>query len=466
MNKLYETINYEKLWSPSGDVFADAGGYALKYLSERYPDKDILELIEYATDIYVNKWGGKLNSFFLNSTITQPAFKGDKKKTETKNYFLSLLNENYPNIDGVCRILGIKTKLFSAGRNNSILTGSGTFVNFHHHFEDGMMLSKEALIRLYFLPLATEMLTGRLCVVSSSNSVISELFSYDCCERNFANIAQNVSEGVLMNPSKNPSTAIFRFLDKILLKIGYNCTGFINLYYFTNFGASPDLQVYTLPFEAFDFYRETQKSENKDTWQNFVSAYYRKPSDLKKAEFDRESLTFNVLEKKGERVVEESEFKSWTNTIYQNLMNQKSILGFILKWSISNSFNINLVKCYLYNIIKMKKETIDKIMTLADFVVDNTKEADLKKVLTRLNGIKSSSLLRKFLLKIVEQNFHDGNSEPIITVQDYTEYLFPEDNFWKEIRDVLLIAIYQRLHEKAIKVEDLEIINEFEDDED
>ena len=197
-----------------------------------------------------------------------------------------------------------------------------------------------------------------------------------------------------------------------------------------------------------------------------MSAYYRKPSDLKKAEFDRESLTFNVLEKKGERVVEESEFKYWTNTIYQNLMNQKSILGFILKWSISNSFNINLVKCYLYNIIKMKKETIDKIMTLADFVVDNTKEADLKKVLTRLNGIKSSSLLRKFLLKIVEQNFHDGNSEPIITVQDYTEYLFPEDNFWKEIRDVLLIAIYQRLHENAVKVEGMEIDNEFEDDED
>ena len=83
-----------------------------------------------------------------------------------------------------------------------------------------------------------------------------------------------------------------------------------------------------------------------------------------------------------------------------------------------------------------------------------------------LNGIKSSSLLRKFLLKIVEQNFQNGNSEPIITVQDYTEYLFPEDNFWKEIRDVLLIAIYQRLHENAVKVEGMEIDNEFEDDED
>lgn len=464
MNKKYTSINYEKLWSPSGDVFADAGSYALKYLSERLPDKDILELIDFATDIYVNKWGGKLNPFFLNSTITQPAFKGEKKTTETHKYFISLLNESSPSIDGVCRILGIRTKLFSAGRNNSVLTGSGTFANFHHHFEEGLMLSKEALIRFHFLPLATEMLTGRLCVINSSNSKISELYAYNCCEKNLANIAHNISEGVLMNPSKNPSTAIFRFLDKILLMAGTDCSGFIDLYHFTNFGATPDLQIYTLPFEAFDFYKETQKPNNRETWQRFVSAYYRKPSDLKKAEFDKKTLTFNVLEKKEERIVEENEYKYWNNTIYQNLINQKSILHQILKWSVNNTFNINLVKCYLYNILKMKKETIDKIMTLANFVVDNTKEADFKKVLTKLNGIKSSSLLRKFLLTIVEKNFHDGNAEPIITVQDYTEYLFPDDNFWKEIRDVLLIAIYQKLHEKEIKVEGVEINDSFEDD--
>lgn len=465
MNRKYSTINYDKLWSPSGDVFADAGGYALKYLSEKFPEKDILELIEYATDIYVNKWCGKLNPFFLNSTITQPAFKGDKKKSETQKYFLSLLNETATYIDGYCRILGIKTKLYPAGRNNSILSGSGTFANFHHGFEEGMMLSKEVLIRMHFLPLATEMLCGRLCVISSSNADISELFSYDCCERNFANIAHNTSEGVLANQSKNPSTAIFRFLDNLLLKVGQDCTGFLNLYHFTNFGATPDLQLYTLPFEAFDFYKETQRSVNKDTWQKFVAAYYRKPSEYKKADYDVSSLTFKVLEKKEERVVDESEFKYWTNTIYQNLINQKSILPHILKWSMDNFFDINLVKCYLYNILKMKKESIDKIMVLADFVVDNTKEVDMKKVLSKLNGIKSSFLLRKFLLKIVEKNFSDGNSDPIITVQDYTEYLFPEDNFWKEIRDVLLIAIYQRLHERNVKVENMEIEDDFADDE-
>ena len=465
MNKLYETINYEKLWSPSGDVFADAGGYALKYLSERYPNKNILELIEYATDIYVNKWKKSIYQFFPNSPLLQNAGNPTKQKDDTIRYFVSLLkNEGTVKVD-FCRILGFKTELFLARRNNSILTGASSYANFHHAFEDGMNVSKEAIIRFYFLPFGSEMLCRKICVIHSNNPITTQFYVKECCENNMKSIGQNI-DSITNNFSKNVSTAIFRFLDAVLLNIKNNDTEYLSLYNYTNYNQKPDLQIYTLPFEAFDFYRETQRSNNKATWQRFVSAYYKKPTEFKKAEFNTETLTYNVLEKKEERVVNESEYKYWTNTIYQNLINQKSILPHILKWSINNSFNINLVKCYLYNIIKMKKETIDKIMTLADFVVDNTKEADLKKVLTKLNGIKSSSLLRKFLLKIVEQNFQNGNSEPIITVQDYTEYLFPEDNFWKEIRDVLLIAIYQRLHEKAIKVEDLEIINEFEDDED
>ena len=464
MNKKYKTVKYEMLWSPSGDVFADAGGYALKYLSERFPNKDILELIEFATDIYVNKWKKSIYQFFPNSPLLQNAGNPTKQKEDTIKYFVSLLNNVGTIKIDYCRILGFKTELFLARRNNSILTGAGSYANFHHSFEDGMNASKEAIIRFYFLPFGCEMLSGKISVIHSSNSITSEFYVRECCENNIKSIGQNNTDSITNNFSKDVCTAVFRFLDKVLLNVATEGTEYLSLYNFTNYNQGADLQVFTLPFEAFDFYRETQKSNNKDTWQRFVSAYYRKPSDFKKAKFDRESLTFSVLEKKEERVVEENEYKYWNNTIYQNLINQKSILHYILKWSVNNTFNINLVKCYLYNILKMKKETIDKIMTLANFVVDNTKEADLKKVLTKLNGIKSSSLLRKFLLTIVEKNFHDGNSEPIITVQDYTEYLFPEDNLWKEIRDVLLIAIYQKLHEKDIKVEGVEISDGFEDD--
>lgn len=456
MNRKYSTINYDKLWSPSGDVFADAGGYALKYLSEKFPEKDILELIEYATEIYVDKWVKSIYQFFPNCPILQNKGNSIKQKEDTIKYFVSLLNnQNAVNVD-YCRILGFKTELFLARRNNSILTGAGSFANCHHYFEDGLPVSKEVIIRFYFLPFGSEMLCGKLCVIHSNNPLTSEFYVRECCDLNIRQLGQNITDSISNNYSQNVSTAIFRFLDAVFLNVQNEKFEYITLYNYTNYNQGPDLQVYYLPFEAFDFYRETQRSIYKDSWNKFVARYYGGENNP----YDEASNTISYKKKN----VGESEFKYWKNTIYERLINQQSILPQILEWSVDNLFDIYLLKCYLYNILKMKKESIDKIMMLADFVVDNTKEVDMKKVLSKLNGIKSSFLLRKFLLKIVERNFSDGNSDPIITVQDYTEYLFPEDNFWKEIRDVLLIAIYQRLHERNVKVENMEIDDDFADD--
>jgi len=37
MKQTYKTIDYEWLIKPTGDTFADAGGFAIEYLSERFP---------------------------------------------------------------------------------------------------------------------------------------------------------------------------------------------------------------------------------------------------------------------------------------------------------------------------------------------------------------------------------------------------------------------------------------------
>lgn len=61
MKQNIKTIDYKWLTKPTGDPFADTGGYVIQYLWEHvYPDKDIDELIEFVTKIYVNDWGGKL----------------------------------------------------------------------------------------------------------------------------------------------------------------------------------------------------------------------------------------------------------------------------------------------------------------------------------------------------------------------------------------------------------------------
>ena len=114
----------------------------------------------------------------------------------------------------------------------------------------------------------------------------------------------------------------------------------------------------------------------------------------------------------------------------------------------------------------MKNETLNKLHEIATFILQNTPETDIKKVIVSLNAINSASLLRRFILKIVEKNYALGNEEAIVTVADYTNYLFPETRSWLETRDVLLIYIYQMLHERKIKVEieESDIDEEFCDD--
>ncbi|MGD9556400.1 MAG: hypothetical protein AB7V25_05240 [Mangrovibacterium sp.] len=141
MKQNYNTIDYAWLTRPTGDPFADAGGFAIEYLSGKFPEKDILELINYITKIYVEKWNGKLNAFFLNSKITQPAFQGARKIEETNKYFEALIRETELFEIGFCRITGRETKLFFGGRDNSIMTGSGTLINFLHFFQNGISLS-------------------------------------------------------------------------------------------------------------------------------------------------------------------------------------------------------------------------------------------------------------------------------------------------------------------------------------
>ena len=71
----------------TGDPFVDVGGLVINCLQEIYPNKSTYELIEYVTNIYVKQWGGKLHTYFLNSSITQPAFDTDRKISETLKFY-------------------------------------------------------------------------------------------------------------------------------------------------------------------------------------------------------------------------------------------------------------------------------------------------------------------------------------------------------------------------------------------
>jgi len=456
MKRKINTIEYEWLIKPTGDPFADTGGYVIQYLLEnKFQDKDIDELIDYVTKIYVNDWDGKLHTFFLNSKITQPAFKGEKKISETIAYFDRLINESEPSEDGFCRISGRETKLFTAGRDNSLMTGSGKFINFHHGFDTGIQLSKEIIIRMFFLPLGSRLLSGNVALLKSNDEEVNKFFIEENLKYNLKNIATGIKEGVGKFDFKNPANTIFDFASKVITKKeDFESGASLTLYHLTNFGASPDVEIYKLPALVFEFYRFCHKIPYKTDWTNFVRSYYSN-SKNKGAVYNSKSENFEI-EKKGKiEDIKFNNYKLWTNWVYTNLLSGKSIVPQFLKWSKNgNKLNIDILRVYQLNIRNMKKETVSKILELADFLVRDKNEQNIKKRITKLNGAKNSYILRDIFFKeIVVKNHNEGNEKPIITVNDHVNYLFSDDSRWQEIRDVLLIAIYQKMHELKLNIE-------------
>lgn len=95
----------------------------------------------------------------------------------------------------------------------------------------------------------------------------------------------------------------------------------------------------------------------------------------------------------------------------------------------------------------MDKRSLVKIKEMAVFIVKDRSDDEIKKAMTRLNGAKNSNDLRFFLLKLLNKNYEEGNKEPLFSLDEYVEYLFPDGAYWKEIRDLLLIAVFEKLHE-------------------
>lgn len=446
-------INKEWLTRTTGDPFADVGGLAIEYLWEKDPNKTILELIEDVTDIYVNKWNGSIHPFFLNSTITQNAFKGERKKIETLKYYSALLNNILSFEDGYCRILGVKTNLFSANRANHILSGSGGLMNFHHSFQTGLMLSKEALIRMFFIPLATEFLADKIALVGSNNRQVVQLFVNDNISTNQNKVGKGISEGILKSSFKNPSNALFDFASICMEKIKEEENDItITLYHFTNFGASPEMQVYALPAIIYKFYqRVTWDNNYKKDWNHFLNRSYRN-SKLKKLNYNIDSHSFEYEEKKEVKTTTHNIFKTWYNPILEKLLKNKSILPNILTWVKEHPFNFNIVKLYQIYIKKMNQKTLEKIEQIADFILEEEHEA--KKLVTKIKGIENAYALKRLLVSFQEKSHKKGNKEPLFSMQDYVTYLFPEGIFWKDIQLLLLICLYEKMHQRKIFFEE------------
>ncbi|HEX8546409.1 MAG TPA: type I-B CRISPR-associated protein Cas8b1/Cst1 [Cytophagaceae bacterium] len=453
MEKELEEINLVQ----TGDPFIDVGAIVINYLQEVFPRKTTLDLIEYATHIYVNQWEAKLHTYFLNSSITQPAFDSNKKISETIKYYKSLLDGTHLDSKyGSCRILGIETKLFGAGRSNHMMSASGAFINFHSAFDGGIYLSKDALIRAFFIPLGVCFVGDKIALLQSNNYDLTAFLIKNNVKENLRNIASGLGKGTLKSNFGIVANALFDYADICIsnLKLIVNASSEsvlehvqLNMYHFTNFGASPDIALYTFSNRLFYFYAYCKNNYSKE-WNWFINQHY-KYSKFKNAQFDvMNQEWYNNTER-----LKKDNYKVWYNPILEKLLKDKPILGTLCRWSRQNKFSFNIVEIYCINLLKMDKYTILKIKELSDFILRDKSDDQIKKAIVGLNILKSSTGFRSYLIKLIKENYEAKSTNALLTIEDYVFYLSPDGTYWKDTRDLLLMAIYQKLHELNLIIE-------------
>lgn len=444
-----DKINAEWLTKKTGDPFADVGGKVIQLLFEEKRHQDIEKLIDEMTKTYVHNWNGKLNAFFLNSKITQPAFKGERKILETAKYFRQLINEELPFEAGYCRILGVKTNLFNSGRDNNIMVGSGTFINFHHAFQNGLMLSKEAIIRLFFVPYGCVQLTDKVALLQSNDEEINKYFVQKNIDENQSRIGKGLEGSINKSPHKSPSSALFGFARNWIVNLKYYSVEDnveMNLYHFTNFGASPEVVLYNFSAAMFKFYAKVQHRTLQQDWQRFANSYFKQ----KNAKYIFEKDAFELTEKKVSKTLAYQDFRTWYNSIYESLILGKPILKAMLHWVFKKQrpLNFEIVKLYQQHIKNMNAKTLQIVERIAEYVLQN--ESSAKQNIRSLQKPTKAHAFRKALIKLVTKNHLQRNADPLFSMEEYALELFPDGTYWQEIQDLLLIALFQKMHERGI----------------
>ncbi|CAN2040602.1 CRISPR-associated protein Cst1 [Candidatus Magnetomoraceae bacterium gMMP-15] len=434
----------------TGDPFVDVGSLVMEELSKN--KKSVEEQIRFATDVYVDNWKGKLHSIFLHSKITHISLskKPEKQRGGALEYYVGALQGKGAVSKGYCRICAKKGLLFEGERKNFPLVGSGEFTNFHHFQESGLLICKDCLVKLYFLPLGVLQSSGKLMFLQIQNEYIAKFWKEETILKNLDKLSRGSCDEILKTNYKNPKNALFYFASKLIERFEDLHLQKIRVVLFSNFGSKPEIEFHDLPNPVFLFLKQVLRPALKTEWFYFVKSHYR--FSKKSIDFDEDTGQWFETKKKITTKLDEQDYVGANaNTIYNCLLFGKSILRHLCKVHKKRKFSIHIAISYVKEVRNMSPEQIELIQNIADKIITLSKKAgNYNKYIAEIEGSKRSYELRGKIVRMAKAYYKNEESEPFVRCKDYVEYLFADGQSWYETRDLLLICLYEKLHDLRV----------------
>ncbi len=423
----------EGIFDFTGNPFVDAGIWAISQWVDKKPEElnkeDLRSIINDVISLYLTpKWSKNMYQIFPNNPITNNSVK------DKKGRYSQILNELIEEINplgnnGNCISCGRRDFLNRSGKDRVPLTGSRNLINYFSNGMDGADYCPACTFAIQFSPLITYSCVKMLLIHSNSKKIM-HYWSKKAKENINKQLSSKNYTGCLNEGFKNPKNALFHIIQDIILSYDvrwYLEKPSINFYHYSNFNQGPTLDIYHVPTSVFKFLAYIPQHEKFEEWLRIVRRGYRFVD--------------------WEKVKEENEYKNNPNSVYNNLLESKSIIKFFIDRK--NKVAIggwDLLSHYLEEVRNMNEKRINAIKNVGDKLASYVMIMEDVKTLNRLEMAGNYRSFRNILRIIIKKRISNAMEDPLFTFDDYVNYLFPEGNLtWRETQDLILFRMYEKL---------------------
>lgn len=400
--------------------------------------EEMEEQIKKLFNLYVYKNAKTLNQVFSdNSKFTHNSTTNDSKKrlNNAIEFFKILINQDY---DGYCLCCGSKDNLSNVEKMLFPLTSGDKNVNFTPYLSNNLLMCKYCMTSLFFIPINSQKVEWGKAFLISNNKDINKYWNEENIQLFNANLAKNID---IMPDSK---TNIFNnFIYETIESLQEEeLFGDITFYLFSNVDRNTKIemvhifknQMQFIHKVAPKFFKDSLPTKDKDEWNYLIFKHLNK-----ERKDDGKKITFE------DEVIKNKNYKStmkYFNPLIKNFIQGKSILYFLKK----NHCSWHLTKIYLKEIQGMREERLIVLKKIAEKLQElNSGDKEfISKIVFPLERTKSQSEFREKLRELMRK-FLTKSNDPLFTADEMVFQILPSGESWTETKDILLIALYEKL---------------------
>ncbi len=423
-----------------GNPFVDAGICGIcEWLGGNVQPEQITkaDLEEVVNDVVpmmqIDAGWNNLYGIFPNSVLTNSAHRKKDQvalfKDQCRSYMETICDLQEA---GDCMGCGRRDANTSLSRTNIPLSG-WEYCNYFPLFSEGAPYCAACVLAIQMSPLVYMTTAGKFLTLHSNSWKALKNWARVCVEDVRNQQLQQDITGCYNPGYKNPRNGIFYMARKMAayreMRPDENIS--MQVYCWTNYNQGPELEVFYMPASVFKFLRIVYQSNFKNSWREIVRSGY----------------FVNWA-----RVKSEEDYKDRPNRVYENLLQDISILGFFLNRKIRKPRgNWELLSLYLKEVREMNELRLNALKQVGDFIAESIQKTNKVSRLRNLERARSYTAFRNVLRYVIRDRIREGENEPLFSLDDYVEHLFPEPQFWSETRDLLTFRIYENLHDWLVK---------------